>query len=74
MTQGSIGQVLAATRPGFLTRNLDVVMSCSSFFSALGATLQDLGLGDDAWDWFTQENGGIDAIVVPLQKFKRTIR
>ena len=61
VSQGSIALVLAAMRPGFFARSLPVALSCASLFSALGEVLQDLGLSDEAWDWFTKEFGGIDA-------------
>ena len=61
-------------RPGFFARSLPVALSCAALFSGLGAVLQDLGLSDEAWDWFTKEFGGIDACVLALQKFKGTIR
>jgi len=66
--QGSVSTVLNAFKPGLFSKDFEVADWTSRVLVKLGYEFANMDLLGSAWDWFSNDNGGIKACILSLKR------
>jgi hypothetical protein len=67
---GSVPMMLSALRSGFNSKSIETAQWCCRVFSKLASELIDSDLLPPSWDWYVSDNGGLEACLECLSRFK----